>query len=208
VRDVSGVGPALDLVIENADQVQWVAGGLRMKGSVLIASRGAARKISDACRQSNEITIEAWLTPADKRQSGPSRVVSLSEDPYKRNFTLGQERDRYDVRLRTTRTGENGSSPSTPSRGGVVTALSHVVYTRGREGKARIYIDGKLNAESDIGGDLGNWDTAQRLALANELTTDRPWRGELHFVAIYARALSAEDVSMNHQCGPEGGTRK
>jgi len=208
VRDVSGFGAALDLVIDKPDGLQWIPGGVVVKGSVLMASRGAATKIAEACRRSNEITVESWLAPADLAQFGPARIVSLSEDPYRRNVTLGQERGRYDVRLRTTRAGENGMSPATASQGGVRTALSHVVYTRDKGGKARVTVDGKLNAERDIGGDLSNWDTGQRLGLANELTADRPWRGELHLVAIYARALSADEVMMNYRAGPEGGARK
>jgi hypothetical protein len=50
----------------------------------------------------NEITIEAWVMPADDIQDGPARIVSLSADTGNRNFTLGQTTDYYDARLRTT----------------------------------------------------------------------------------------------------------
>jgi len=73
--------------------------------------------------------------------------------------------------------------------------LTHVVYTRSREGKATLYVDGASVATGDIGGDVSNWDQDLRLALGNELTRDRPWLGELHRVAIYARALNSEEVS-------------
>ena len=45
-------------------------------------------------------------------------------------------------------------------------------------------------------------------ALANELTFDRPWLGEFHLVALYARALSPTEVQQNLKAGPEGKTSR
>ncbi len=84
----------------------------------------------------------------------------------------------------------------------VVTArLTHVAYTRNREGKATLYVDGASVATGDIGGDVSNWDGGFRLALGNELTEDRPWLGELHRVAVYARALDSGEVSRYAKAG-------
>ena len=77
----------------------------------------------------------------------------------------------------------------------VGTELAHVVYTRDNEGKAVLYVDGKPVSTSQVGGDPSNWDDEFRLALGNELTGDRPWRGELHRVALYARALDPDEVA-------------
>jgi hypothetical protein len=62
---------------------------------------------------------------------------------------------------------------------------------------AKIYINGVERASDTIGGDFSNWDGDFHLALANELTKDRPWLGEFHLVAIYNRALSQTEVSQN-----------
>jgi hypothetical protein len=83
----------------------------------------------------------------------------------------------------------------------VGTELSHVVYTRDSEGKAVLYVDGKPVSTRDVGGDPSNWDDGFRLALGNELTGDRPWRGELHRVALYARALDAAEVARFAKAG-------
>ncbi|MGQ9588888.1 MAG: apiosidase-like domain-containing protein, partial [Planctomycetota bacterium] len=72
---------------------------------------------------------------------------------------------------------------------------THIVYARDAEGNARLFVDGVLAAEARIRGDLSNWDEGFRLALANELARDRPWRGDLHRIAIYDRALPAEEVA-------------
>ena len=45
-------------------------------------------------------------------------------------------------------------------------------------------------ASKKVAGKLSGWDRNFRLSLANELTGDRPWLGELDLVAIYDRALT------------------
>jgi hypothetical protein len=208
VNDVSGMGRPLNLRVSDTGAAMWAPGGLAIRSRAAVESADPATKIAEACRKSNEITIEAWIKPANTRQGGPARIVSLSADPYKRNFTLGQQQGNYDVRLRTTTTGENGMRPSLSSRGGVQAKLSHVVYTRDASGAATLYVDGAVRGSGKIAGELSNWDGGFRLALANELTHDRPWLGQFHLVALYSRALKPSEVEMNHQAGPEGGTEK
>ncbi|MHC4398697.1 MAG: apiosidase-like domain-containing protein [Planctomycetota bacterium] len=109
IRDVSGVGKPLDLKISNISAVDWIpSGGLRVQAPVLIASHGAAEKVSTAVRKSGELTLEAWVAPANMAQSGPARIVTLSRDTGQRNFTLGQKGAAYEVRCRTTSTSRNG----------------------------------------------------------------------------------------------------
>ena len=201
IRDRSGTGEPLDLKIENRQGVTFRGGRLLVTSSARISSAGPARKIVAAMKQSNALSIEAWVKPQDARQSGPARIVSLSADPGQRNFTLGQEAGRYDVRLRTTSTDTNGI-PSMPSPDGAARAeLTHVVYTRDPAGSARIYLNGKMIATQALAGQLANWSDDYRLSLVNELTGNRPWLGELHLIAIYGRALSEEEVTRNFSAG-------
>ena len=67
-----------------------------------------------------------------------------------------------------------------------------------------LYVDGASVATGEVGGEVSNWDQGLRLALGNELTEDRPWLGELHRVAIYARALDAEEMQPLCQGRPPG----
>jgi hypothetical protein len=204
VHDRSGVGEPLDLEIDKAGGVRWEQGALVVESSVSIASANPAKKLIDAVKRSNAISIEAWLKPANTSQTGPARIVSLSASPNARNFTLGQDKDFYDFRLRATGTSTNGL-PSTSSPGkSLTTRLTHVVYTRDAAGNAVMYVDGKQVAGQKINGRFNNWDAGHRLALANELTNDRPWLGELHLAAIYDRALSRDEVGRNFAAGAGG----
>jgi len=201
VNDVSRVDEPLNLKIRDPQNVSWIPGGLVVKKSTLAGSAGPATKIFTRCRETNAISIEAWIKPANANQNGPSRIVTLSRGGTTRSFTLGQEGARYDIRLRTTANDANGSGPSTASKGGVETRLTHVVYTRSAEGKATVYLDGEVNAETAIPGNFSNWEGSFPFGLANEFDTDRTWLGELHLVAVYDLALTPEDVARNFAAG-------
>ena len=100
-----------------------------------------------------------------------------------------------------TAIGPSLPSLSSPS-GSLTTRLTHVVYTRDASEVARIYINGVAEAEGTVSGSFSNWDESFRLALANELTGNRPWLGEFHRVAVYNQALSESQVIQNFNAGP------
>ena len=78
---------------------------------------------------------------------------------------------------------------------------AHIVYTRNAEGAARLYINGEEAVAGRIGGQVMPWDVKLHLALANEFTGDRGWRGAYHGVAIYNRALTAAQIKEHHAIG-------
>ena len=201
VKDRSGVGKPLDLKIENPKNVRRTKGTLEVRGKTLIRSDKPAAKVFNAVRRSGEITIEAWVRPANAKQDGPARMVTLSGGSSDRNFTLGQEGDKVEVRLRTTKTSGNGiPSLNSPGRS-LAPRLTHIVYTRNRGGRARLFLNGKQQAEKRVPGAMANWNGKYRLALANELSSDRPWLGTFHLVAIYSRDLSVGEVAQHFKAG-------
>jgi glycopeptide antibiotics resistance protein len=72
-----------------------------------LPAAGAIAKI----RKTSQFTIITTVATADTNQSGPARIISLSGNPYQRNFTLAQEGADLVLRMRTPITGENGSIP-------------------------------------------------------------------------------------------------
>lgn len=204
VHDVSGFGEPLDLTIANLASVAWTEGGISIVSPTIIASAVAGTKIFDAVSATQEITVEAWIRPASLNQNGPARVVTLSADPGARNFTLGQQFGTYEARLRTTTTGANGANPALTSPEVAATdKLVQIVYTRNSAGIATFFVDAVAVESSLIGGDLSTWNPAYRFALANELTLDRPWFGDVHDVAIYNRALESSEVLTNFLAGAD-----
>jgi hypothetical protein len=201
VRDVSMAGEPLSLKLSDVQAVRWSDQGLTVLAPTLIAAERPPTKLIEAIKKSRAVTLEAWITPRDAHQSGPARIVSLSSGTGARNFTLGQDGDKYDVRFRTTQSDGNGLPSLATSSGAVQTRLTHVVYTRDKAGKATLYVNGKEQGAREVAGGLSNWDANFRLTMANETTKDRLWQGTLHLIAMYDRALSPAEVQQNHAAG-------
>ena len=77
------------------------------------------------------------------------------------------------------------------------TELTRLLYSRGKDGNAHVFIDDKLAAKQVVSGDFSPWNDAFHLMLGNEATGDRPWRGQIHRVAIYDSALSPDQLAAN-----------
>lgn len=54
---------------------------------------------------------------------------------------------------------------------------------------------------STIGGNFSNWDTGLKLGIGGEITGGDNWRGQLYLVAVYSRALTANEVALNLLAG-------
>ncbi len=206
IKDRSGTGQPIDLRLGNAKGVDRSKGTLKIRRGTLVQSQKPARRLVGAVKRSGEITVEAWIKPADTRQSGPARIVSLSHNSTNRNITLGQDGDTFDVRFRSTRTSNNGIPSLSTGTRSLTTRLTHLIYTRERSGRSRIYLNGKKAAETSIPGDPANWNQDYHLLLGNEGDGTRPWLGSYHLVAVYSRGLSSSEVMANFKAGPsEGG---
>ena len=202
IPDRSGVQPPIDLRIDRPQAVRFHAGCMAVSVPVSIASDGPATRITTRLRQAQQFSIEAWVTPAEPEQTGPARIVTLSLDAGKRSVTLAQDKGRYDLRLRTSTTSDNGT-PSTPAPdGSAAPRRTHVVATRSPDGVVTLWLDGIPAATNTVAGDMNRWPDDCRLVVANEVGGERPWRGELALVAIYSRTLAPAEVERNFRAGP------
>ena len=216
VTDVSGNGTPLNLTVSGS--TNWVnGGGLKLNGGTAqVISSGAASKVISAAKANNAIAVEAWVKASVASQGGPARMVGISNGSTLRNLTLGHGHPtslatttQYDIRLRTSSNDndDNGKPSLSSPNGTATTALTHLVFTRGSDGTARLYVNGVQKASQAAGGNLSNWADTYKLILGNETTRDRPWLGELHRVGIYSCALSAAEVStLKSQPAHSGGT--
>jgi hypothetical protein len=209
VHDVSRKGSPLDLRIEKESSVRWLPRGIAIVSPTLLSSVRPARKIIDACKATNELTLEAWIRPATLTPvERDNRIVTLSADWGNQNFFLGQEAAEgptrsYFMRFRTTETDSIGKPILASTEGKVELKLVHVVYTRSSKGAAVLYVEGEEESKATTAGTLATWDEGYRLGLGNELTHNRSWLGEYHFLALYSRTLSAEEVRQHYRAGVE-----
>jgi hypothetical protein len=202
--DSSGVEPELDLNMTG--NVTWVGGwGVQIEnGAKLQGTTTGSVKIQQMIAASGEFSIEAWVAPDSITETG-AYIVSYSGGDTARNVTLGQTQANYDFALRSTTTGANGTPLfSTPTANTVVQAsLQHVVLTYDPVNGRQIYVNGVLAATGDPqkGGSLSEWDNTFALVLGNEVSSDKPWSGELRMVALYNHAMTATEVQTNFAAG-------
>ncbi|WP_019509551.1 LamG-like jellyroll fold domain-containing protein [Pleurocapsa sp. PCC 7319] len=224
--------PAIDLHIKTLETIERKLGSILVKEKTLIASQNdnledsgesSAAKLIKAFRKTNKLSIAAWIKPSPKKQLGPARIVTLSQDIHNRYVTLGQndaesgtpenrDQDRYVVRFRINKDDKNGTKEAlTTNYDPVGTEPIYIVYTFSREksddknAKLYLYFNGFLKKSQPVvigdhpwGNDSN--DSAFKLALGNEVSFlkdnrhDRSWEGELYEVAIYNSALTPEAI--------------
>ncbi|MCY4534338.1 MAG: hypothetical protein OXB91_03165, partial [Bryobacterales bacterium] len=204
------------LRISSSHTVRVLPGALELLPGGLLRSRSRPAKVSDMVRIGSELSLEAWIKPARTGQDGPATILAMSNGTDQRNFLLGQEGDRFVARFRTSKTDREGA-PGLSTPAGVATSeLTHLVFTRDRTGRARIFVNGAMSVEAEIPGGVEDWEKAT-LWFGNAPKANLPWVGTYYLTAIYGRDLSPDEVVRNFRAGygpsalsqsaPEGGGR-
>jgi hypothetical protein len=144
VRDVSGFGVPLDLLIAPTSHVNWLSSsnGIEIAQPAVIKSKGPASKLALAFRGSDEISVEAWFTPANLRQKGPARIVSYSEGLRRHNFTVGQQDAEMVFWLRTLISGRSSGAQALETDNRVLKLEPSHIFATYAAGVERIYING------------------------------------------------------------------
>lgn len=202
--DRSSVPPALDL-LGTPGTFARKPGGIRLIGArTSIVSREPATKLVEACKQSGEMSVEVWAAPSHELGEGEP-IVALSTDANDANTVMEYGSDglsgRFHQRVRTTDTTASGE-PSLASGPISGLGLTHLLFTHDQDGHEAFYIDG---VHVDVGtrwGGFGAWDFDEHLVIANEALGGRPWLGEFHMIAVYARALTPAEATANLRAGP------
>jgi Concanavalin A-like lectin/glucanases superfamily len=204
--DTSGIDPAADLTLTGHYQydgswgVIFLAGGGKAQATVQASS-----KLNTLIQATGEFSIEAWVTPAVVA-TNLSDIVSYSGGDTLRNFTLAQTNQDYDFQLRSSNsTGLNGMPQlQTPDATmALQAALQHVVLTYDPINGRQIYVNGVNQniADPQKGGTISNWDNTFALVLGSEVSGDNGFQGEIKFLAIHQRALTAAQVMQNFNAG-------
>jgi len=229
VKDVSGNGTPLDLTIKNNSkgEVSWITGGgLHFMPSVInsrsfenemtaeVISSAAATKITSACKQSNQLSVEVWCKPLIRGSrgffpGGPARIATISKDAGNRNVSFNIHGKSFDIRLRTTETTGNGLPAARNSDKSLMEEKPmHAVYSFSNPGAA-IFINGKevdvefVDGEDPgvLGGTFSNWVDSYKLSIGDEQVHERAFVGDVYLVAYYSRPLSAAEVKQNYEAG-------
>lgn len=207
VSDTAGVDPPVSPTIATAASVTWAPGTLAVTAPVDINTGFATNRLVAAVRDSSELTVEAWVTPASASQTGtvagqPARIVSITVANIGTHYLgLGQLDTTWAAQVKTDAMGV-GSHGGPNLVNGTVAAgtLTHLVVTSDATHR-RLYVDGVM-VEDAKGGSLAAWKPERTFALAGDPGGRNTWLGTLHLVAMYDRALTADEVATNLRAGP------
>ena len=203
--DTSGIDPSADLTLTGHYQFDgswgliFLAGGAKAQATVQASS-----KLYTLIQATGEFSIETWVAPAVVA-TNLSDIVSYSGGDTLRNVTLAQTNQDYDFMLRSSNSSLNGAPQlQTPDASMALQAsLQHVVLTYDPVNGRQIYVNGVNQNIPDPqkGGTISNWDNTFALVLGSEVSGDNPFQGEIKFLAVHSRALSAAQVLQNFNAG-------
>lgn len=188
--DTSGVGTPLNLLVEDPSPLTEVVrtnGVLDIRFPTLIRSRGPATKITQACKASNEFTIEAWIENENDGQLPPEhpmrRIVTLSTEKNSTqnaqlsskhpNFFLSLVYDNTPLYRTAVRTSDTPNSQiMLSSDGGVVEVkkMQHIIFSKDRMGVARLFVsffDDAGNIIQTLRNEYSDVDELQGASFAN-----------------------------------------
>jgi hypothetical protein len=213
VHDTSSVGSPLDLSIEDEYRVTWIKnGGLSTYVDTPILSQAEANKILSSWKNSGkELAIELWIRPATndlniKNGSSAPIVTILNNDTPVVTVSQYHSCNNPDVFKVDMNDGQGNSSKIVAPSGTLKTGLTHLVFTHDINGNARLYLNGIQIASGVTNFDLSSVTVKNSYVSLNE---DIPaWEGDYFLMAIYNRALSVSEITMNlNACPPSPALR-
>ena len=153
-----------------------------------------------------EVSLE--IRTADQDQYGPARIFTVSSGRNRRNITIGQWETNLSVRIRTPYTSLNGTPAYTVKN--IFADLDwHQVDVRVTSGFIEIRVDGDTTAVAALPDSLmDNWDPDYRIAIGNELSGDRPWRGDIRKAVVHIGDRSFDYLDTDALHFPERLTSK
>ena len=168
-------------------------GQMELTGGAFLA-KDVNETLLAACQESHQLTLECLVTTSNLNQEGPARIISFSNDITHRNFTFGQDGNRFAVRIRTPSTGANGLGGEF-AFGRIESGKPTHVIVSYFEGNIYCYIDGELvHVSNGTQGDFSNWER-YLLLFGDEASGGRNWEGKLSHIAIYNRFVGVEEAA-------------
>jgi len=133
-----------DLALDIGPESTWAPnrGGILLAKPSFLSSRGPDLKVTEAIMAAGEFSVAAVVRPLHRSQTGPARIISLSEGIWSRNFMLGQENSDLVFRVRNGVNGTNGLQHALWIRDAIQDAL-HTIVAVYDHGVSQIVMDGK-----------------------------------------------------------------
>ncbi|MGD2034112.1 MAG: fibronectin type III domain-containing protein [Bacteroidales bacterium] len=209
ILDRSGYNKPLDLMIQDPDKIEMTPNGkLKITSGTRLSSREVAVKISNACKQTNEITVECWLKCKKTQSQYHSKVLAI-ENYSSQAFALnvysemyGPGTVTYSTNLSTATTDAFGNPGLTLNTGLDADVLQHIVYTHNASGEEKIFVNGEELISGFRPAKYNKWENDYSLLIANSFHEDAPWLGDIYLLSIYDRFLTSDEIRANYLASP------
>ena len=205
ITEGTSLTPEVTPAIQPGGNVQWLPTSLKVTSPTKIFSTPGRLRLVDNAVAMGGVTLEAWVSAENATQTGtngqPTRVVSIApSNGNNHHISINQDSTSWLGQAKTLNANDPHGLPAlvAPVEVGQSTHLVVTVDATSR----KFYAHGLLVQEDALGGVL-NWDPNGRtLSLAGEPNGLNAWSGTFHLVAMYDRALTADDVLRNKNAGP------
>ena len=176
----------------------------------LFAAYGSGDGVVGACKRSDQLAIQATITPAAEQDPGGARILACDRrggNWRQTNFALHQEAGKLVFYLRTRAKDDAGGLYGTVRRVELCAldagAANHCVVSY-RPGELKCWLNGKpVRTSGEVKGTL-SWGRPDRKAgvhfgaVWGADPASLPWRGKLEGVAIFSRAIDASQVARDY----------
>lgn len=209
IYDQANTAASLDLVIQNPANVRWTNGGLSLDWPTQLVSEQAATQLVNTLQYTRQMTFEAWVTDQNSSSGSINTLISLSDNGTLagHDVSIRSNGYKYSANIRTTIYGENLMTPVQSEANSVNSNLTHVVFSCSiviGNRHCQIYLNGAPSGDMvKVKGNPNKWEDFA-LVLGGLSSGNNAWLGEFHLVAVYSKALSAEEVLQNFTAGKDG----
>ncbi|QDL06659.1 VanZ family protein [Brasilonema octagenarum UFV-E1] len=115
--------------------------GVALSSSHWLKTRTPATYLNKRIRESSQFTIMTTVATADRVQTGPARILSISSSTLHRNLTLGQQETNLDLRIRTPITGANAADLKFSVPNFFTDTNPHKIVITYSQANIQVYID-------------------------------------------------------------------
>lgn len=176
---------------------------LRFGGHNVLRTPGPPGWLEEAIAHA-ALALRLEARPALASQSGPARILALSESPFRANLVVAQRGPDLVVRVRRPGSDPGGGPPFVvPEALGARRWVSIAVALEART--LRVAVDGREALAAPLPrGTLATWERSSRLALGDEPGGGRPWRGALRRASVEAGGRRHDLLAAGALERPEG----
>jgi len=182
-----------------ANDVEWIDPGPGLRFERRGIAYGDETLHWKSAGGAGEVSVELWVVPADEPDQRIGQIFSLFDGAAVEPLLIAQWKSGLVVRNRVSDEAGRLRYRELGALGLLFRGqLHYIALTSGAAGTA-IFLDGRETAHrSNIPVVDAGEQFRGRLVLGNSPTGTAPWKGDLLGVAVYQRALGADEITRHH----------